>query len=77
MMEADITDGSISRIEIRYRESLRMFLQECVGSLLMSLVQAEQMREYMPEEWLQMQFLMLQIKKEVEERELPMRFGII
>lgn len=32
---------------------------------------------YMPEGWLQMQFLMLQIKKEAGERGLLMRFGII
>ena len=38
MMEADIMGGSISQTEIRYRESLRMFLQECVESLLMFLV---------------------------------------
>lgn len=68
MMEADIMGGSISQTEIRYRESLRMFLQECVESLLMFLVQAGQMPGYMPEGWLQMQFLMLQIKKEAGER---------
>lgn len=43
MMEADIMGGSISQTEIRYRESLRMFLQECVESLLMFLVHAGQM----------------------------------
>lgn len=50
------------------QESLRMFLQECVENLLMFLVQAGQMPGYMPEGWLQMQFLMLQIKKEAGER---------
>ncbi len=49
----------------------RMFLQECAESLLMFLVQAGQMPGYMPEGWLQMQFLMLQIKKEAGERWAP------
>ena len=56
---------------------LENVLTRMCGEFIDVLVQAGQMPGYMPEGWLQMQFLMLQIKKEAGERGLLMRFGII
>ena len=43
----------------------------------MYLVPAEQMQEFMPEEWLQMQYLMQQIRKEAAGNGPQMKFGTI